>query len=101
MNQQLANQLIEHYEKAVKVIKRKRSLQKAHEYCDEMHIDFGICRCARNVFDVNVGMENVFIKTNIQHGYYFCKFPLECETIPDITEALQTRIDILKTFKES
>jgi hypothetical protein len=102
MTEQLAKQLIKHYEKCIKDVQLFYTLEGAKAICKEYSVERGVCYCANIVFDEAVyGCQWLLEKSKfvIINSDYITNVPAMCETIPDIITALQTRVNILKTFK--
>jgi hypothetical protein len=109
MTVQLAQQLIAHYERCINDVKLFTTLEGAKAICKEYSAERGVCYCANIVFDESIyGCEwllknSTFTITTPQatiSSNYITNVPAMCDTIPDIISALQTRVDILKTFNE-
>lgn len=100
MTEQLAKQLIEHYEQCIKEVKQCTTVYSAQDVCYKHTTDVGFCYCASKVFDVDIySCEWVKSFKPEKNSWYIAITAEDCLTIPDIIDALQTRVDILKTFK--
>ena len=102
MTEQLAKQLIEHYEQCISKVRQCTILKSAKEICKKYSAERGVCYCATIVFDKPIyGCKWLLEKSTfvVINSDYIANVPAMCETIPDIITALQTRVDIVKTFK--
>lgn len=68
----------------------------ALDFCDGKEINMGICRCAKAVFfSDHYGAEWIEVYTD-KDGSDWGKRPQACQTLEEIKQALQLRIDILE-----
>jgi len=103
MTEQLAKQLIEHYEQCISEVKECDAILDAKKLCSSKQYKtcVGLCYVAIQIFNQDV-YDCKWIKSEVRKNskkLYIADSPNDCETIPDIITALQTRVDILKTFK--
>lgn len=101
MTEQLAKQLIEHYKKCISEVQECDNTKDAISRCRHYYTGQGLCYCVYKVFNKDIyGCKWLtrMIKLN-DRKEYITVVPTQCETIPDIISALQTRVDILLTFK--
>lgn len=97
MTQELADKLINHYEGVVRQAEGMDNLWEILELCCDTQTTCGVCNCATRVFDADV-YEDAWVTS---FGAFWFKYPTNCNTKPEIIEALQFRIDRLKTFKSA
>jgi hypothetical protein len=100
MTEQLAKQLIEHYENCIKMVDSSRSLKEAINLCILYCTKSGIALCATQQSGKYI-YECDWVKEAESRNWssYRKEIPDYCTTVDEIITALQTRVDILKTFK--
>jgi hypothetical protein len=92
MNEPLRDKLVAHYERVKAEVSKCESVADALGICRRNHVDFGICLCCIHIIPVDV-FHCDWINSK-RWGLY----PYSYQDMPNIITALQTRIDILKTF---
>lgn len=101
MTEQLAKQLIEHYEQCISEVKQCTDIVDIIKICKQYYTDQGLCYCATKVFNQDTyGCKWLTKMANLNsRKIYITVLPDQCNNIPEIISALQTRVDILLTFK--
>jgi hypothetical protein len=100
MTEQLAEQLIEHYEHTIKMVRQIDlgfNIRSAIILCEINKIQYGLCFAADSLFKKNIYFCD-WVRS-FKNANYIATTPKTCNTIPEIITALQIRVDILKTFK--
>ena len=100
MNQILANKIIEGYERIVKEVEGMCGVVSIDKYLHSQKTAHGICKYAMAVLGEDIFGDDWVMSVSNADGS-ICRHPRICTTKPEILQALQTRIDILKTFKEN
>lgn len=104
MTKELAKQLIDFYQETLEAVKEPTNpnMLLVLDFLSEKYIDSGICYCSEHIFNVkldNCDWTNSLVMGNgVQYGKWWFIPPEYCDTIPQIIESLQCRIDLLKTF---
>ena len=104
MTQDLANKLIAHYEESIREIEKMDDVFLIKEYLRKMEIDYGVCNCSIKVFRKDLRYDswvrsNCGINDFLINEFWFGP-PILLRTKDKILEALQVRVNILKTFKD-
>ena len=101
MTEQLAKQLIEHYEQCINEVRQYNDIIDGIKICKQYYTDQGLCYCAIKMFDKDTyGCKWLTKMANLNsRKMYITVLPDQCDSISQILTALQTRVDILKTFK--
>ena len=97
MTQELADKLISHYEDVVDKVKGIDNVEAILDLLYSTNTSHGVCMCASEVFNEYV-YDDLWINS-FRQSFWF-KYPSYYGTKPEILEALQFRIDRLKTFNQ-
>ena len=102
MTQDLANKLIAYYEESIREIEKMDYIHVIRKYLFERKIYLGVCYCSYSIFKTDLyDDEWVESKSLDVFDVFWFKYPNSVNTKDKILEALQYRVDILKTFKEN
>jgi hypothetical protein len=102
ITEELAKQLIEHYTNCINEIEKSPNINDAISICIRYATELGICKAATLLTEEYIyGCEWIknLATVNINGSLYATHIPVLCDTIPEIITALQTRVDMLLTFK--
>jgi len=97
MTQELADKLISHYEDVVRQVEVMGSIETIYDLLYSTNTSRGVCMCASEVFNEDV-YADLWINS-FGESFWF-RYPSRYDTKPEILEALQFRIDRLKTFNQ-
>lgn len=95
-------QLIEHYYKALGMVKKCSTVDEAHDITNNQQVFAGICWCSKKLFGNEIsesGFVEYFLKkgNEISHSeMYWGTRPTLCYTLHDTIDCLQARIDIME-----
>jgi len=94
-DKEIQQTLLDHYEKWLVKIKKMNSDDKIQDYIEEKNIDWGLCKCAWCIFNVNICGRS-WIKKGIRgSGIFWCEVPL-AEKKTQVIEYISFRINKLK-----
>ena len=99
MTQELSNKLIAHYEEHIKEIEKMHDVSFIKTHLKINHMDYGICHSAIRLFKVDLTCDN-WANSKCRVGDYWFDYPKILFSKKSILEALQYRVNILKTFKD-
>jgi hypothetical protein len=85
---ELLEKLIAHYEKSIELVKGESELGTLQM----KHVNWGVCRCAKKVFNQNIYHEEWVLK----YGSYWDDYPIYATSIPEAISLLQVRVDIMR-----
>lgn len=85
----LARKILADYSEAMIAIKKYLDYDKATEYLDSIDMDYGICAYCH----LSIGKDISDDMVDVNLGLY----PVDANTIDEIIQSLQKRIDFLKT----
>lgn len=94
----LQKKLLAYYEEHMEALKGSDDIAEARRYLFHYQIAIGVCSCALEVFAINVYGQDWIEENCTAKSKYWDDAPYECDNIPDILAALQTRITILKSL---
>lgn len=99
MTVELANKLIDHYEKAISVVRTKKHIHSARRTVETLRVDSGLCYCAKHMFGVSLA-DCDFIKSLLPKSGLFIAHPaFYADSVSEMVSLLQYRVNILKQFK--
>lgn len=97
MSKLLATSLIKHYEDTIVIIDGVDDLNSIKKILSERYVINGICYCSMRLYSVFIYYDKWV------NSFNFCNFwfkqPIECDNKVKIIDALQSRVDRLKTYK--
>lgn len=96
MTQDLANKLIAHYEGVIEQVKGMDRMVSINDLLRTTGTGCGICKCASEMFGECI-YSDIWVESF--GGSFWHEKPYHCTTKTEILEALQFRVDRLKTFK--
>jgi len=91
----LRDKLVEHYEKALEMLKGEKSVDKRYAIILEMNICYGVCYCSQHEFGVTIYYCEIIRNLKSGGRQYWCDYPF----VNNFIEPLQTRINILKSIQ--
>lgn len=100
MTVELANKLIDHYEKCIAEVKCCGNPHTAKSLTVVYSVDYGFCSCSRRVFNVDLlGCDWVKSLTTDAFRLFIARPPFHGDTVSGVIKLLQSRVDILNSFK--
>lgn len=100
MTVELANKLIDHYEKCIAEVKCCGNTHTAKSLTMVYSVDYGFCSCSKRVFNTNVvRCDWVKSLTTDTYRLFIDHPPFHGGTVSDVIKLLQSRVDILNSFK--
>lgn len=95
---ELANKLIDHYEKVIRKASRCSSLKSALWLVRYYNVDYGICGCSASIFKCYLSECDYITSKLPEHRRYVYPLPIQSTSTADVIDRLRYRVDILKQF---
>lgn len=102
MTQELANQLIAHYEMGIRKINKMRNIENIDKFLSDSNLENGICACMKYQFKQGEAAYFDEWIMSLKKGYmpYITVTTMYVVTKSEKLACLKFRLDVLKTFKE-
>lgn len=103
MTVELANKLIDHYEKCIAEVTRCEyvtDLYSAVAVCIAYDTHHGLCHCARERYRIAVNNCGWLRSHYTSKSQWVCGQPFKASTVQAVVNRLQYRVNILKSFTQ-
>lgn len=98
MTVELANKLIDHYEKCIAKVSTCNHLKAALWLVKYFNVDYGICKCSVSVFYLYLEPCGYIASKLPDHRKYVYPLPITAKNKTEVLDRLQYRVDLLKSF---
>lgn len=100
MTQKIIDKLLPYYREGLVKVKETKSYDKALNLCIKLKLDWGICKCSREIFQIELIGDKWINSKKGEFCLYFYDCPRDCDSIDEIIESLEYRIKLMESFKE-
>ncbi len=99
MSKPLATSLIKHYEETIVIINGIDDLNSIKKILRERYVNAGICNCAMRLYSIIIYGDYWVKNFSANFDNFWFRQPIEFDNKVEIIDALQSRVDRLKTYK--